>query len=64
MAFGSGEGPVPWYEFWGSDQHVPALCGGWSWAMDTPFQWTKQVASHYGGTSRAWPSRGPDTSMT
>jgi arylsulfatase A-like enzyme len=23
---------------------------GWAWAMDTPFQWTKQVASHWGGT--------------
>src|ERR1035441_1326199 len=23
---------------------------GWSHAMNTPFQWTKQVASHFGGT--------------
>jgi Sulfatase len=23
---------------------------GWAWAMDTPLQWTKQVASHWGGT--------------
>ena len=23
---------------------------GWAWAMDAPFQWTKQVASHFGGT--------------
>jgi arylsulfatase len=22
----------------------------WSWAFDTPFKWTKQVASHFGGT--------------
>ncbi len=22
---------------------------GWAWAMDTPYQWTKQVASHWGG---------------
>ena len=21
----------------------------WSWAFDTPFAWTKQVASHFGG---------------
>jgi arylsulfatase len=27
--------------------HFPA---GWAWAMDTPFQWTKQIASHFGGT--------------
>ncbi len=32
---------------------------GWAWAMNTPFQWTKQVASHWGGTRNAtivhWP---------
>ena len=31
----------------GSEPHVPV---GWAWAMDAPFQWTKQVASHFGGT--------------
>ena len=34
---------------------------GWAWAMDTPFQWTKQVASHWGGTRNGtivhWPER-------
>ena len=34
---------------------------GWAWAMDTPFQWTKQVASHWGGTRNGtivhWPRR-------
>jgi arylsulfatase A-like enzyme len=34
---------------------------GWAWAMNTPFQWTKQVASHWGGTRNAtivhWPDR-------
>lgn len=34
---------------------------GWAHAMDTPFQWTKQVASHFGGTRNAlaisWPAR-------
>jgi arylsulfatase A-like enzyme len=33
----------------------------WAHAMDTPFQWCKQVASHYGGTRNgmvvAWPAR-------
>ncbi|TFH48026.1 MAG: arylsulfatase, partial [Lysobacterales bacterium] len=32
---------------------------GWSWAFDTPFKWTKQVASHFGGTRQglaiSWP---------
>ena len=23
---------------------------GWAWALNTPYQWTKQVASHWGGT--------------
>ena len=22
---------------------------GWAWAMSSPYQWTKQVASHWGG---------------
>lgn len=30
-----------------SEPHVPV---GWAWAMCAPFQWTKQVASHFGGT--------------
>jgi arylsulfatase A-like enzyme len=36
---------------------------GWAWAMDSPYQWTKQVASHWGGTRNGtilhWP-RGVD----
>ena len=38
--------------------HFPAA---WAHAMDTPFQWTKQIASHFGGTRNAlavsWPAR-------
>jgi arylsulfatase A-like enzyme len=41
-----------------SYNHYPI---GWAWAMDAPFQWTKQVASHYGGTRNpliiSWPKR-------
>ncbi len=37
--------------------HIPV---GWALAGDTPFQWTKQVASHYGGTRNGmvivWPA--------
>ncbi|MDC0739386.1 arylsulfatase [Cognatishimia sp. SS12] len=33
---------------------------GWGWATNTPFQWTKQVASHFGGTRNGmvvtWPA--------
>ena len=32
---------------------------GWAWAFDTPFSWTKQVVSHFGGTKQgmaiSWP---------
>ena len=32
---------------------------GWAWALDSPFQWMKQVASHFGGTRNGlaieWP---------
>src|SRR4051794_29196407 len=33
----------------------------WTWALDTPFKWTKQIASHFGGIRQgmcmAWPAR-------
>ncbi|HTJ62886.1 MAG TPA: arylsulfatase [Alphaproteobacteria bacterium] len=36
---------------------------GWAWGMDTPFQWAKQVASHFGGTRNgmvlSWPGHIP-----
>ncbi len=38
--------------------HYPV---GWAHAMDTPFQWAKQIASHFGGTRNgmviSWPAR-------
>jgi len=34
-----------------SYNHFPV---GWAWAMNTPFQWGKQVASHFGGTAIRW----------
>ena len=48
-----------WYPFWGSDRTFPHFAAPWAWAFDTPFQWMKQVASHYGGTAQgvamSWP---------
>ncbi|MCI4680348.1 arylsulfatase [Rhodoblastus acidophilus] len=48
-----------WYPFWGSDRTFPHYAAEWAWAMDTPFKWVKQVASHYGGTAQgmviSWP---------
>ena len=47
------------YEDWGSDKTYPHMSVAWSWAFDTPFKWTKQVASHFGGTRQgmaiSWP---------
>jgi sulfatase-like protein len=47
------------YENWGSDKTYPHMAVPWAWAFDTPFKWTKQVASHFGGTRQgmavAWP---------
>jgi arylsulfatase len=38
--------------------HYPV---GWAWAMNTPFQWGKQIASHLGGVRNplvvSWPKR-------
>ena len=43
----------------GSPESYNHYAVGWSWAMDTPYQWTKQVASHWGGTRNGtivyWP---------
>lgn len=42
----------------GTSCHYPV---GWAWAGDTPFQWTKQIASHFGGTRNglavSWPKK-------
>ena len=49
------------YDAWGNDLTYPHMSVAWSWAFDTPFKWTKQVASHFGGTRQgmaiAWPNR-------
>jgi arylsulfatase A-like enzyme len=44
---------------WGGPESYPHYAVGWAHAMDTPYQWTKQVASHWGGTRNGtiihWP---------
>ena len=46
---------------WGGPMTFPHYAVGWAHAGDTPFQWTKQVASHFGGTRNPlvirWPAR-------
>jgi arylsulfatase len=43
----------------GTPQAYNHYAVGWAHAMDTPYQWTKQVASHWGGTRNGtivhWP---------
>nr|WP_246504829.1 arylsulfatase [Microvirga antarctica] len=47
------------YDAWGSAETYPHMAVGWSWAFDTPFKYTKQIASHFGGTRQgmamSWP---------
>jgi arylsulfatase A-like enzyme len=52
---------MKFYDAWGTDQTYPHFAVGWALAWDTPYQWTKEVASHFGGTrngmAMAWPAR-------
>ena len=45
----------------GSDKHYNHFPAAWAHAMDSPFQWTKQIASHFGGTRNgmaiSWPAK-------
>ncbi|WP_292765769.1 arylsulfatase [Microbacterium sp. UBA3486] len=63
----NGGGQFETVEFW--NEHLDKVGGpeaynhysvAWAHAMCTPYQWTKQVASHYGGTRNGtivhWPS--------
>ena len=49
------------YDDWGGPTTYPHMAAGWAVAFDSPFTWTKQVASNYGGTRNAmvihWPDR-------
>jgi len=64
--------PVPvedqlkyFYNVWGTDQTYPHMAVPWTWAFDTPFSWTKQIASHFGGVRQgmaiSWPKVITDT---
>ncbi|MCP3406766.1 arylsulfatase [Bradyrhizobium sp. CCGB01] len=52
---------LKFYDVWGSDKTTPHMAVAWTWAFDTPFKWTKQVASHFGGTRQgmaiSWPGQ-------
>jgi arylsulfatase A-like enzyme len=52
---------MKFYDVWGTNETYPHYAVGWAWAFDAPYQWTKEVASHFGGTrngmAMCWPAR-------
>jgi arylsulfatase A-like enzyme len=50
---------LPKLEQWGGPYTFPHMAAGWAVAFDSPFSWTKQVASDFGGTRNGmvihWP---------
>ena len=48
-------------DHWGDATTYPHMAAGWAVAGDTPFTWTKSVASNFGGTRNplviSWPAR-------
>lgn len=51
---------VPLMDQWGGPHTFPHMAAGWAVAFDSPFSWTKQVASDFGGTRNGmvihWPA--------
>ncbi len=52
---------MKFYDAWGTNETYCHYAVGWAWTFDTPYQWTKEVASFFGGTrngmAMAWPAR-------
>jgi hypothetical protein len=50
---------LPLMDEWGGPHTFPHMAAGWAVAFDSPFSWTKQVASDFGGTRNGmvvhWP---------
>jgi arylsulfatase A-like enzyme len=50
---------MPFYDVWGSQYTYNHMSVGWAWAFDTPYKWTKQIPSFFGGTRQgmaiSWP---------
>jgi arylsulfatase len=56
----SVEDQLPRMDEWGGPMSYTHFQAGWAVATNTPFQWTKQVASHYGGTRNPLVVHWPD----
>ena len=50
---------IPLIDTWGGPSTFPHMAAAWAVAFDSPFKWTKQVASDFGGTRNGmavhWP---------
>jgi arylsulfatase A-like enzyme len=63
MQFNGIELPVAeqmkFYDVWGSQYAYNHMAVPWAWAFDTPYKWTKQIPSFFGGTRQgmaiSWP---------
>jgi len=51
---------LPLIDKWGGPETFPHMAAGWAVAFDTPFKWTKQVASDFGGTRNGMVIHWPD----
>ena len=51
---------VPLIDKWGGPETFPHMAAGWAVGFDAPFQWTKQVASDFGGTRNGIAIRWPE----
>lgn len=47
------------YDKWGGPETYPHMAAGWAVMFDTPYQWTKQMASDHGGTKVGMAIRWP-----
>lgn len=48
------------YDDWGGPTTYPHMAAAWAVAFDSPFTWTKQVPSNYGGTRQGTVIHWPD----
>ncbi len=52
---------MKFYDVWGTQFAYNHFAVPWAWAFDTPYKWTKQIPSFFGGTRQgmaiSWPAR-------
>jgi arylsulfatase A-like enzyme len=59
---------MKFYDVWGTQDAYNHMAVPWAWAFDTPYKWTKQVPSFFGGTRQgmaiSWPGHITDKGGT